>query len=133
VSLSIRLESNLTYWNRWFLVGVGLIGLVVYLSLAGFHLPQIPSSMGDKVNHLLAYGVLMGWFGQLYRSWRHRFIIAVALIFLGGGMEFVQGTTAHRYFEWLDAFANTMGVAGGLLALTMGADGILRWFESRLN
>ena len=103
---------------------------MVYLSLARLQLPQVPSTIGDKINHLLAYGVLMGWFGQLLTNWRHRMFCALALILLGISMEFLQGMTSYRFFEWQDALANSLGVVFGLAALYFGADKILLWFES---
>ena len=104
--------------------------LVVYLSLANINIPQPPSSSGDKINHLIAYGVLMGWFGQLLIVWRHRMLFALVLILLGILMEYLQGIMGYRIFDWHDALANSLGVVSGLIALRMGADKILFWFES---
>jgi len=123
------MRSGLRYWYIWLSIGFGLVALVIYLSVAGFYMPQTPFKVGDKLNHLLAYGVLMGWFGQLFLRWRHRCFIAIALVLLGVGMEFVQGTMAHRTFEWLDASANTLGVVIAIAALAFGAERILRQFE----
>jgi len=108
-----------------------LVAVVVYLSLANIAIPQVPSSIGDKINHLIAYSALMGWFGQLLIEWRHRMLAAVALVLLGITMEYCQGLTAYRVFEWQDALANSMGVVLGFIALSLGADRILVWFESR--
>jgi len=72
----------------------------------------------------------MGWFGQLLTDWRHRIPCALALILLGISMEFLQGMTSYRFFEWQDALANSLGVVFGLAALYFGADKILLWFES---
>ena len=123
------MRSGLRYWYIWLSVGFGLVALVIYLSVAGFYMPQSPFKIGDKLNHLLAYGVLMGWFGQLFLRWRHRYFIAIALVLLGVSMEFVQGTMAHRTFEWLDAGANSLGVVIAIVALAFGAEKILRKFE----
>jgi len=38
--------------------------------------------------------------------------------------------TDYRIFDWQDALANSLGVVCGLIALRMGADKILLWFES---
>ena len=103
---------------------------MVYLSLSNISLPQLSSDFGDKINHLLAYGVLMGWFGQLLAGWRKQVLCALALIALGISMEFLQGMTPYRFFDWQDAIANCLGVGFGLTALRMGADKILHWFES---
>lgn len=123
--------SGLRHWWRWCGLGIGIVLVVVYLSLADIHLPQAPSTLGDKINHSIAYGALMGWFGQLFMSLRHRLLIACGLIVLGVTMEYLQGMTAYRFFDWRDAIANTLGVVVALLALSAGADKILRWFEKR--
>lgn len=108
-----------------------MVLLVIYLSLANVVMPQVSSSFGDKINHLIAYGGLMGWFGQLFLNSRHRVLLALGFVGLGIAMEYLQGMTAYRYFDWHDALANALGVAAGLAALWLGADKILVWFESR--
>jgi len=67
----------------WFIAGAGWLALVVYLSLANIHLPQSSISWGDKVNHVVAYGFLMTWFGQLTRRSDLRAGIAIFLIAIG--------------------------------------------------
>lgn len=128
-SCAAKSSSGLCFWFSWFAIGVGLILLVVYLSLANIHLPQVPLTIGDKINHLFAYGVLCIWFGQLFKNHRQRNLIAFGLVLLGILMEVLQGFTSHRFFDLLDACANTLGVCIGLLMLYCGADKILRWFE----
>ncbi len=127
---SDRRGSLLRKW--WSLTGIGLIFFVVYLSLAEIYLPQVPSTIGDKINHLIAYAVLMGWFGQLFTSKRSRIILACALVLLGVAMEVGQSMTTYRFFDWLDAVANSIGVMLGVIALASGADKILPWVERRL-
>lgn len=122
-------QVGLRYRRIWQSTGVAMILLVVWLSLADIYLPQVPSSLGDKINHLFAYGVLMGWHGQFFIAMRQRVILAVGLILLGLSMEYLQGVTAYRHFDWVDACANAVGVLLGGLALYFGADRILRWFE----
>lgn len=131
MGLSIKGSTRLVYWHWWLLLGGALVALVIYLSLSDIRLPQVPSGFGDKVNHLIAYGVLTVWFGQLFLAWNKRAVVAVALIALGVSMEFMQGMTAYRVFEWQDAFANLFGVVLGLAAIALGADRILLWFETR--
>ena len=116
----------------WWLTGAALVLLVTYLSLANVAIHQIPSTMGDKLNHLIAYGVLTGWFGQLLLDWRHRALMAVVLIVFGVSMEVLQSMTGYRFFDWKDAIANSIGVICGLIALRAGADKILVRFESLL-
>lgn len=125
------MTAGLRYWYWWFVLGIVLTLTVVFLSLADITMPQVPSTIGDKINHLIAYGVLAGWFGQLFTMLRKRIVIAIILVLLGIVMEVLQGMTAHRFFDLLDAVANTLGVLVGMLALNFGADKILVWFERR--
>ncbi len=125
------MTEGLRYWHWWFVLGIVLTLFVVYLSLADITMPQVPSTIGDKINHLIAYGVLAGWFGQLFTTHQKRIVIAIILVLLGIVMEVLQGMTAHRFFDLLDTVANTLGVLVGMLALNFGADKILVWFERR--
>ncbi len=129
--MQVNYTADLKYWRRWLFLGVGFVALVVYLSLANITLPQVPSTLGDKVNHLLAYGALAGWFGQLYTETRQRVLIALLLAILGLVMEFAQGVTDYRYFDWFDACANVLGAVFGTAAIYLGADRILVWFERK--
>ena len=117
----------------WLLSGFGWLGLVVYLSLADVSLPQVDVQWSDKLNHLLAYGFLMGWFGQLYSRRKNRVLTAIGLIALGLLMEVVQGRLPYRWFDVADAVANAGGVVIAYFCLFLGADAILSWLEQRLE
>lgn len=121
----------LKYRSVWLALGIGWVALVVYLSLADLHLPQTPVRWFDKVNHLLAYGFLMGWFGQLYLRWKSRLVLVFLLIGLGVAMELLQGQLPYRWFEIADAIANAVGVLLAWICLRLGGANILVWFERR--
>lgn len=127
----MHFRAGLRFWRWWFAVGVVMTLVVVYLSLANIHLPQVPSTIGDKINHLIAYGALMGWFGQLFCVKKSRWLLAFYLVLLGILMEYLQSRTGYRHLDLFDAAANTLGVLLGMLALHKGADNILLWFEGR--
>ncbi len=124
--------SELRYQKVWLGLGLGHVCLVVYLSVADLALPQVDFSVGDKVNHLLAYGFLMGWFGQIVKVGQGRWLLMVALCGLGVGMEVVQSALPHRWFDLLDAAANTAGIVVAAVALCCGADNILAWVEKKV-
>ncbi|GAB6039980.1 hypothetical protein JCM17961_06530 [Endothiovibrio diazotrophicus] len=108
--LAVRLaESPLRGW--WQLFGGGWLTLVVYLSLTGSP-PQVDLGIdaADKLEHLAAYGWLMGWFAPLWPAWRHRLRLAAALIALGITLEFLQQLGGVRHFEVADMAANATGV-----------------------
>ena len=78
-------------------------------------MPVMPApelSHGDKLGHLLAYGVLMFWFAGLYhrRYWSR---LAIGFILLGVALEYLQGLTGYRTHDPLDMLANSLGVAVG--------------------
>lgn len=123
--------SELRYKTRWWCAGLAWLGLVVYLSVADWSMPQAEIQFSDKLNHLLAYGFLMGWFGQLIRRWPQRLLVMGGLIAVGIALEFVQGTLPHRWFDWFDAFANAMGVCIAAVALYFGADNFFDWLERK--
>lgn len=117
----------------WLAVGWLLIAVVIWLSLIP-NPPQTPEiPFGDKLNHLLAYAVLMGWFGQLYRRPLMRLGYAFSFVLLGVVLEITQGMGGYRWFEVADAVANTAGVVLAFVALRLGADRVLyrveRWIR----
>lgn len=92
--------------------------LMVAAVVAGSLLPpgDLPAqAMGnDKLMHFLGYFVLMAGAVQLYARRASWVAMAVLLVFLGIGLEWLQawmhvGRTADR----ADALANTLGVLAG--------------------
>ncbi len=109
------------------IVGWGLIALVVMLSL----LPvEIDLSQGrDKWSHFLAYGVLMFWFGAIYTQRMRQLMIALALVGLGVGLEFLQRETGYRSYEVADMVADTIGVLLGWVVVLTPLGRIFVWLE----
>lgn len=118
----------------WFWLGLGVL-FILFVTIASLVdlKPVKGMLLQDKLMHLLTYGFLMGWFSQIYKSHFARFLLAVSLIALGVGIEFLQGLSALRQFEVLDMFANASGVviAWGLSYTWMGS--ILQWCENLLE
>lgn len=95
------------------MIGWALLTTVVVLSLVP-EPPSVPAPEGDKAAHVLAYGVLMWWFLQLYP--RHRWIvIVIALATLGVLLEMLQGLSTRRSFEYADMVADAAGIGLGWL------------------
>ena len=111
----------------WWLLGCFYLAVVFYLSLA--HSPSRVSEYShiDKIEHFLAYGVLMGWFGQLLISTKYQFIFSILFCFLGIFLEFIQGWSGYRLFDISDMVANTLGVIlGWWLTRTVFAGFLMR-------
>ena len=104
---------NLTYQPLWNTVGWLLVVLIVYLSLT----PNPPNIVTfphvDKVEHLLAYGVLMAWFSQLTISVEKQIRLMIGLCALGVLIEILQGWSGYRDFEYGDMVADAAGVLLG--------------------
>ena len=122
---------NLKYRTLWLLIGWGMILTVWYLSLTPKP-PEMGIKIWDKLNHFIAYAALMGWFGQLYLSKMQRVFWMLFFVSMGIGIEIFQGMGVHRYFEYKDMLANTLGVLAAVLVLLFRGDGILFWFEQRI-
>lgn len=106
----------MTLRSLWLMLGWCWVSIVFYLSLTP-HPPEPVSFDGaDKFEHMLAYGMLMLWFCQLHIG---RVGLAAGFVGMGVGLEFLQGMTGYRVFEYADMAANSVGVlAGWGLALT---------------
>ncbi len=96
----------------WYGVGWFGIALLIYLSLTP-QPPEILLEEGDKLSHAFAYAVLMYWWAQLLVTTRRRLWLAVELIGLGIALEYVQGWTGWRTFDYFDMLADGVGVVFG--------------------
>ncbi|MGO2353917.1 MAG: hypothetical protein ACTH58_04170 [Marinomonas foliarum] len=80
---------------------------------------QLPSAPGtDKLHHILGFG---GWALLCAFGPNKRFILfSVFIILSGGTIELIQ-PYVNRYAEWMDFYANALGVILVVLSrLTMG-------------
>jgi VanZ family protein len=106
-------------WRPFWVVSGWLIACgIVWLSLTPSP-PQPGFEYGDKLGHLLAYGLLMFWFCFLYRSRDARLAYGIGWIAMGVALEFAQRATGYRSYEVADMAANALGVllAWGLATL----------------
>lgn len=124
------LQSRLRYHTTWMALGWGFVLLVIYLSL--MHPPQSIDARTFDYGHLVAYGWLMSWFAQIHRPTRKRFAIGLALCALGVALEFVQGMTGYRTFDYADMGMNTLGVALGLVLARTPLQNVLAAAERRI-
>lgn len=113
--LSISPAALQRAWRR-----IGWFGIVLLLFLSFTpRPPEIAMEQGDKAGHALAYAVLFYWWAQLLVARWPRLCLAVGLMTIGVVIEFVQGWTGWRSFDYHDMLADTAGVAlGWLLAIT---------------
>lgn len=117
----------------WMSIGWALIALIVYLSLTANPPEVFEFAFADKLKHLFAYSVLMGWFTQLYPSLKARRVWALALFLLGVAVEFIQGWSGYRFFDVADMAANSLGVLLGWWLSTKWLAGSLLRVDSVLS
>ncbi len=88
---------------------------IVWLSLTPSP-PQLDVTHIDKLEHFLAYAVLMFWFAMAYPGTKARLAYGAGWIALGVALEFAQEATGSRSFDLADMAANTLGVVAGAAA-----------------
>ena len=113
----------------WLILGWLWVGAIFYLSLMP-HPPQPVSFwQADKFEHALAYGLLMLWFCQVYRKWATRMLLALLLVAMGILIEYLQGETGYRTFDYADMFADATGVIVGWAWARTGIGRIFAYLE----
>ncbi|HSM69376.1 MAG TPA: VanZ family protein [Xanthomonadales bacterium] len=122
-------ESRLGAYRLWAAMGWAMLLGVVVLSLVSVEQP-LQVQHADKLEHLLAYGMLMYWWGMVQPPRRVRWAAALAL--LGLALEWAQSLTAYRVMEWPDALANLAGVALALGLLKTPAGSLLARIDDQL-
>ena len=109
----MKSNNQLHYKLLWHFIGWAMVVFVVYYSI----IPNPPEVMdfhdADKLEHLLAYGGLMGWFGQLSFTTRKQINWIIGLCLMGVLMEIIQGWSGYRDFEYADMVADAAGVLFG--------------------
>lgn len=100
----------------WSFALVAYLGLIALASL--LPPPELPMDPGryDKLWHAAGYALAALLCVPLWRGWLALLLAGLGLVGYGLLMELLQAQTAARSGDWLDALANTSGVAIGLLA-----------------
>ena len=121
----------LRYHRLWTALGWIFVALIIYLSL--MHPPRGVIAAAFDIGHLFAYAWLMIWFAQIHRPTATRFAIGAALCAMGVALEFAQGMTGYRTFDYADMRMDALGVGVGLLLARTPAQHLLRGLEQHLT
>jgi len=124
------MNSQLKYTKLWLVIGALQIILIGYLSLTP-NPPDTGIDNGDKIGHFMAYGLLMGWFAQIYIQWKPRLWLMAMFISMGVLLEILQGMTGYRSYSYADMVANSSGVLMGLVLSQGPMAQLLQQFERR--
>jgi VanZ family protein len=87
---------------------VVLIAIWILSFLPGSGMPSVPGN--DKWHHAIAYFACMFFWAQCYTRPLPRLKLAIGFILMGAAIEYLQGMTDYRSFEWLDMVADAIGV-----------------------
>lgn len=117
--------STRTIRLGWSLIGWLGVAMILYLSLMP-HPPELDIEQGDKLQHMAAYTVLMGWWAQLGASDRANARVALVILVLGISIEFMQAATGYRTFSYADMVADALGIALGWMLAPPRGPNLLR-------
>ena len=123
---------KLAHARTWYLLGLLLVLAVTYSCLvpAG-DLPAV--GMNDKVEHGIAYVVMMLWFGGLFPRGKY-WLIVLALLLFGAAIEVAQELMhLGRTGDVMDWLADAGGVAVGLVACLAGLGHWVAWIERQVR
>ncbi len=125
------MRQALRWFKWWRAIGWLLVALLIYLSLTPNPI-DIDMDEGDKIGHAFGYMGVMLWFVQLYERRRHVWW-GIGFVALGIALEYLQGWTGYRNFEYLDMVADAVGVVGGWLLGGTALARLLLGLERRLQ
>jgi VanZ family protein len=87
---------------------------------------------GDKLLHATTFTCLMGWWGNVYRERRARFIAGLSCLAFGIFIEFAQWFCPPRDADAFDVLADAIGILIALLLLRTPLARVLASMESHL-
>lgn len=128
----------LRYTRRWQAAGIVVLVIVLAMALAPGILFPLDAKVGgirpDKWVHGLTFTFLTVWFSGQYAT-RSYWRLALGMLAFGVFIEVCQRALTYRTAEVLDLFADSIGIAIGLIIALAGAGGwSLRleiWLQAR--
>lgn len=117
----------------WLVVGMALVAGVIYLSLTPAFPDYLQIDYDLKLNHVLAYAVLMSYCAQLLVNPRMAWLIAGLFIVMGIVLEYLQGMTDYRSFSYYDMVANYLGVLTGFILSKTPLNNSIAYIDQKIS
>ncbi|MCP5146174.1 MAG: VanZ family protein [Gammaproteobacteria bacterium] len=103
----------------WLAIGWVMVVVIWIISLIPLRdIPALDFEFSDKLEHMVAYLILMTWFGVAYANSRW-LRVAGWLTLMGIGIEIAQRQTGYRMFDLLDIVADLLGIAAAWAVLPL--------------
>jgi VanZ family protein len=115
--MDVQTSGRLMLQRWWIVAGVVLMLWGLYIALEADPALQLDFAGGDKLLHALGFGCLVGWWGNVFSTWRARWRAALACLVYGALVEVLQAFTPPRSADALDLLADAIGIGAGLLLL----------------
>lgn len=128
----LNIFQPLRFKPLWLFIGLLLVAAVIFLSLTASFPPQLIIDDDLKLNHVLAYAVLMAYFAQLVISSRAAWFIAALFIIMGIILEYLQGQTGYRTFSYYDMLAGYVGVSFGFIVSKTPLKNSLAYIDKKI-
>ena len=112
-------------------IGIAMLLLITIVCLMPSQsLPQ--TGMSDKSEHMLAFAAVAFWFGSIVMRYDIPWL-ALLLVGFGGLIEIGQAFMGWgRSGDWLDLFADSIGIAAGIALALTPVGRWARWVELHL-
>ncbi|MEO7251130.1 MAG: VanZ family protein [Arenimonas sp.] len=116
-------------------LGIWIFGWILCVVLSLMSPPDIDLDLanGDKLEHILAYGLLSVWSVLIFVEPRGRWSAALMLMCVGIAMELAQGAwTSDRAMDAMDALADAVGVLFGQMLAWSSAQTLLQRLDRQI-
>ncbi len=124
------MNNKLNYPRLWLNIGLLMLLTLIVLSVITLDQSMIPIPYLDKIEHFLAWMLVMFWFVSLYPG-RGLPLLAI-LLTLSLGLELVQALTTWRQGSAGDLLANFLGLLTGWGLAVANQRKLMRFMDRKL-
>ena len=120
-------DLGLQYPRVWSAIGMLMLLALIMLSMITIDQSAISIPHLDKIQHFLAWLIIMFWFASIYP--RHKLIMLGTLLTVSLGVELMQALLSWRQGSAIDLLANFVGLVTGLVLAVINKGLLLKLFD----